>query len=118
MERAVILYSSLSTDQIQIVNTRRLEDAVLGKKLAHNKIDGASPENKDIRDKLFGISGQRGKYPQFFIATETEDYRFVGLWEEIESLLDCDSLPEDVLAGNPNIPTFSKVRKFIVTWVR
>lgn len=110
-ERAVVLVSSLSSDQIQIVNTRRLEDLVGGKKLATDRVDGALAENKELRDTLFGVSGHRGKYPQLFISDGAGNYRFVGLWDEIESLVDCDALPADVLAANPTIQTFSKVRQ-------
>ena len=104
-----MLFSGLSTDQISIVNTRRLEDALRGKKVPFDKIDGSLAENKELRDALFSISGQRGKYPQCFISDGTT-HRFVGMWEEIESLLDCDSLPKDILDGNASIQTFSKVR--------
>lgn len=109
-ERAVMLFSSLSTDQIVVVNTRRLEDVLKGKKLSHDKVDGVLPENKEVRDKLFSVSGQRGKYPQCFIVDGEGNYRFVGIWDEVESLVDCDALPSEVLAANPTIPTFSSVR--------
>lgn len=114
-ERAIVLVSSLSTDQIQIVNSRRIEDALKGKNMSYDRVDGAMPENKDLRDKLFGISGQRGKYPQCFIQ-RGDECRFVGMWDEIESLLDCDALPADVLSANPTIPTFSKVRMTNISW--
>eukprot|EP01031_Cornospumella_fuschlensis_P038215 gene38215-46436_t len=107
-ERAVFLYSSLATDQIQIVNSRRLEDVLNGKKLVFDRVDGSQTEQKDIRDELFKVSGHRGKYPQCFIKGDT-GYRFVGLWDEVESLVDCDALPADVLASNPSISTFTKV---------
>eukprot|EP01033_Poteriospumella_lacustris_P009560 gene9556-6856_t len=107
--RVIVLVSGLTTDQIQMVNTRRLEDLIAGKKFAFERVDGALAENKEIRDTLFGVSGHRGKYPQCFIADGTGGYRFVGLWEEIESLVDCDALPKEVLDSNPNIPTFSRV---------
>lgn len=107
-ERAVMLFSTLSTDQVVMVNTRRLEDSLKGKKLVFDKVDGVLPENKEVRDKLFAISGQRGKYPQCFV-TEGDSYRFVGMWDDIESLLDCDGLPAEVLAANPTISTFSAV---------
>lgn len=105
----VFLYSGLSTDQIQIVNTRRLETALEGKRVVYEKIDGARAESKDIRDQLFAVSGQRGKYPQLFIKNEDESYTFLGLWEEIESLLDCDELDAGILASNPTIQTFKTV---------
>jgi hypothetical protein len=106
--RVIVLVSSLSTDQIQMVNTRRLEDVIAGKKYAFERIDGALAENKEVRDTLFGISGHRGKYPQCFVADENDGYRFIGLWEDIEQLIDCDALPKEVLEGNPSIPTLTK----------
>jgi hypothetical protein len=84
-----------------------------------------------MRDALFGVSSKRGKYPQLFIQEEDGQQIFVGLWEEIEvndslmhsfsflpsltffsslqSLIECDALPAEVLEANPNIPTFAKV---------
>src|SRR5690348_16044518 len=96
-EHVIMLLSSLSADQIVVVNTRRLEDVLKGKKLKHIKIDGVLQENKEIRDTLFNVSGIRGKYPQCFIADDDNNYRFVGMWDEIESLVDCDAIPADVL---------------------
>ncbi len=104
----MLLFSGLATDQIQIVNSRRLEDVLSSKKLVFDKIDGSLAEHKTIRDELFAISGQRGKYPQCFIKS-VDGYKFIGFWEELQSLIDCDSLPPDVISANPTIPTFSKV---------
>lgn len=57
--RVIVLVSGLTTDQIQMVNTRRLEDLIAGKKFAFERVDGALAENKEIRDTLFGVSGHR-----------------------------------------------------------
>lgn len=107
-DRAIFLYSSLATDQIQIVNSRRLEDALSGNKINFLKVDGALPENKEMRDKLFGVSNLRGKYPQCFLEKDG-NITFIGLWDECESLIDCNALPADVLAANPQIKTFNSV---------
>lgn len=108
-QTAVLLYSSLATDQIQVVNSRRLEDVLKGNKVQFEKVDGSYPDNKDLRDILFGVSGQRGKYPQCFLKDESGSYTFVGLWEEVESLIECDTIPAEVLAANPQIKTFAQV---------
>ena len=63
-----------------------------------------------MRNKLFNISGKRAVYPQCFIASGGDDIVFVGDWEAVESLLECESIPADVLAANPTIQTFTKVR--------
>jgi hypothetical protein len=108
-QTAVLLYSSLATDQIQVVNSRRLEDVLKGNKVQFDKVDGSYPDNKELRDVLFGVSGQRGKYPQCFLKDESGNYKFVGLWEELESLIECNTIPSEVLAANPQIQTFSQV---------
>lgn len=108
-QTAVLLYSSLATDQIQVVNSRRLEDVLKGNKIQFEKVDGSYPDNKDLRDILFGVSGQRGKYPQCFLKDDSGSYTFVGLWEEVESLVECDTIPAEVLAANPQIKTFAQV---------
>jgi len=128
----VLLISSITTDLIQAQNTSRIEDLFIGKGFAFEKIDGALPENKETRDALFAVEGsQRGKYPQCFIRNDDGSLNFIGLWNKIgmqyihtrkcslpftlfvkfftEELVECDSLPADILEANPTIPTFSKV---------
>ncbi len=107
-EKCILLHSSLATDQVQIVNSRRLEDVLIGNKIVFEKIDGSLSENKEIRDKLFAASNQRGKYPQCFLETDGV-YKFLGLWEQLEELVECDTIPADVLTANPSIQTFKKV---------
>jgi len=67
---------------------------------------------KDKRDALFAVEGsQRGKYPQCFLRSDDGAVVFIGLWDKIEELVECDTLPADILEANPNIETFSKVLK-------
>jgi hypothetical protein len=54
------------------------------------------------------ISGLRAKYPQCFVLTDGL-YRFVGIWETIEKLVECDSIPREELAAHPEIETFTSV---------
>lgn len=61
MSQAVLLMSSYTADNIQEVNQRRVASSFEANKLDYITIDGALPENKDIRTTLFEISGQRGK---------------------------------------------------------
>lgn len=50
----------------------------------------------------------RARYPQCFIINNGV-YHFVGLWETVEKLVECDSMPDDVLAAHPEINTFTSV---------
>lgn len=70
---------------------------------------GVLPENKDARSAMFESSGKRGTYPQVFIKDAAGVYTSVGDFDEVQSLNDTDTLPPDVLAANPDIPTFKKV---------
>lgn len=83
-------------------------DALCCRKIEHSELDGADQENVEMRNKLFGISGKRAVYPQCFM-TSGDEITFVGDWEAVEALLECESIPADVLAANPNIQTFTKV---------
>lgn len=58
------------------------------------------------------MSGHRGKYPQCFISRVSpagnEEYQFIGMWEDVENLVESDSIPGEFLASHPEIKTFSK----------
>lgn len=111
MERCILLISSFTSTQAQEISQRRMEAILTGKQIAFDKIDGGLEENKEIRNTLFGISSHRGQYPQCFIRKVDGSYKFIGLWEQFESLTDCETLPKDVLEANPTIETISSVFK-------
>lgn len=71
------------------------------------QVDGLEPSARERRNELFGISSLRGKYPQVFLKLSGET-TFVGDFEAVNGLNDCDTLPPDVLEANPQIETFSK----------
>lgn len=62
-------------------------------------VDGASPENKDLRTAMFTASGRRAVYPQLFLRDApdasdgahppmpraTDTFRYVGDWESVSS---------------------------------
>ena len=58
----IILYSSTSGNTLVNSNTSRIEHLFTAKNIKHDKIDGATDENMEIRDYLFRIAGLR-KYP-------------------------------------------------------
>ena len=106
--RVVILMSSMSWD----AQTNRMIDLFSAKKLLVEKVDGAAPEEKELREKLFSLSGKRGKYPQCFLKRGDADapqYEFIGTWEQIQDLLESESIPKEFLLLHPEIQTFSKV---------
>jgi hypothetical protein len=111
MSETILLLCSLTSMDLVTNNAqKRVEDVMLAKKLKFDIIDGADTNNKLKRDELFNISklNPRAKYPQIFIVNN-DQYHFIGSYDEIESLIDCESLPSEILESNPDIKTFSKV---------
>lgn len=60
-------------------------------------MDGASPENRELRSKLWDISGKRAVYPQLFAfgaadksnpLTIDGDWKFIGTWEDIHGMVE------------------------------
>ena len=69
----------------QAGNTTRCRDLFAAKKLSYLEVDGSNPTEKEVRDKLFGISGVRGNYPQIFKCKggDIECAEFIGCWDKI-----------------------------------
>ena len=105
--RILILTSSCPSNTIVEVNQRNLKTKLKGKGFAFDEIDGMDPDNHDLRSKLFTLSGLKGQYPQIFIKQESSDIQFIADYEKFESLLELETLPQEVLASNPDIVTFA-----------
>jgi hypothetical protein len=82
-DKAILLVTSTCSDAIIEVNQRNAQTALESKGINFEKIDGADPANKDVRNMLFGISELRGKYPQVFLKKADDSYQFIGLFEEV-----------------------------------
>lgn len=108
-ETCILLFSSVSTDQLTPIATRRMEQTLTANRIEFEQVDGASADKLELRNKLFAVSSIRGKYPQLFIVQENGDHKFVGQWDEVESLVESDDIPAEVLDANPQIGTFKKV---------
>jgi hypothetical protein len=84
-------------------------DLVEANKFCYRTVDGSDSTIKEERDALFAISGIRGNYPQTFKEYSSSDIKFVGDWEQIESLNEMETLPQEVKDANPEIATLSSV---------
>lgn len=91
MSKVVLLLSSTTTDTNQSTTQRRLVDLMSSLKFDTLQIDGSEPEVKELRDKLFNISGQRGKYPQCFFQHADGSYEFIGTWDEVSIKFICEN---------------------------
>ena len=86
--RAIILTSSIGGSTVES-KERRIKDMFLAFKVCHEVLDGASADNKERRNMLFGVSGVRGNYPQVFAVGKDETMVVsVGQIEDVEELAD------------------------------
>ncbi|KAL1500000.1 hypothetical protein AB1Y20_012677 [Prymnesium parvum] len=80
--KVVVLYTSYVSNQLFEVAWRKLETTLDGRRVAFTKIDGAAPEHKALRTKLWEISGKRD-YPQVFV-----DGAYQGGMDDIQELIE------------------------------
>ena len=106
---ALVMTTSTPATLAMENSCRKVVDWLTDFKIDHKVIDGADPDQKELRNELFNISGIRGKYPQVFITDKAESTEFIGDYEKIESLIEDNGIPAEVLAANPGILTFNKV---------
>jgi len=60
-------------------------------------VDGAMSTNKEKRNELFGVSGIRAKYPQFFLVDGNQQTEFFADWEDFEAMNDSGILKETLV---------------------
>jgi len=107
--KVIFLFTSCPTENGTETNQRRCQDMLESKKLEVVMLDGALPQNVEERNKLFSVSKLRGKYPQVFVQSEDgSETTFVGDWDAVQELLECDSIDSETLKSHPEINTFSK----------
>lgn len=75
----------------------------------HVIVDGMDPEQRPVRNELFGISGIRANYPQFFFQNAEGVISFLGSFDRIEMLNETSGLPPEVLVQHPELETWDKV---------
>lgn len=74
--------SSLKQEHSQR-SCRRILDSV---KIDYDDIDGAKPEHKDLRNRLWDVSKKRGVYPQVFVEDGQGIITYIGDYDVIEHL--------------------------------
>jgi hypothetical protein len=91
-----------------------LHDRVLH--LLRWQMDGSDAFNRDKRDFLFSVSSVRS-YPQIFLESDGNAFKYVGTWQYVQELLDNVDIPADVLAQHPDIQTFNTVSALILHYI-
>mmetsp|Transcript_29331 Transcript_29331/g.94637 ORF Transcript_29331/g.94637 Transcript_29331/m.94637 type:complete len:128 (+) Transcript_29331:50-433(+) len=109
-DQVVLLVTSMPSTSIIEGNQNVVRQAFRGRKIKFVELDGMDQAKKETRNRLFGISEKRGVFPQVFTQIDG-DIAFIGDFDTLNSLNDCDALPPDVLEANPQIQTITSVFK-------
>lgn len=107
-DQVLVLVTGMPSSTVCEAHQSMIRTILQGRRVEHREVDGVDMANRDKRNMLFGVSGKRGVYPQVFIQ-EAGSITFVGDFEEMQSLNDADTLPDDLLRDNPGIPTLARV---------
>jgi len=103
--RFVALLSEFSGTLQQRTEQDRAMSILRGRKIRNiEEVDGSKVGNKDRRNALFQISGQRGKYPQFFLEKGGNIIIYLGDFEWLTYLNEIGSLTNETIFGISGAP--------------
>jgi hypothetical protein len=98
--KLIVLISKFSGTLQQRTKQDRAISILKGKKINNiEEVDGSAPINKDLRNLLFGISGVRGDYPQFFLLNDQDNVTYLGNFDWLEYMNDIGSFTNDDIFG-------------------
>lgn len=113
-KKLICLISRGCPDRTQSGNQSKVLDWLHSWKVPHSIVDGMDPAQREMRNKLFNLSGIRGNYPQFFFEFIDGTINFLGNFDKMESLNETGGLPAEVLAQHPELETWDKVLGSVV----
>ena len=87
--KCVVLYTSMTRDQLATVATRKIVTQLEGMGVPFAQLDGSAPENKDVRSELWSMAAAKpGTYPIVYSSATG----FVCKGEELQGLIDSGNL--------------------------
>jgi len=92
----IMLISSMSGNMTTSTNQALARRMLKEVEVEPEVIDGAVPENKDIRNELFSISGLRGVYPLFFLRQSDGNLKFFGDFEALQHYNETGTLAQQI----------------------
>ena len=115
----VLLVTSIPSTTIIEGNQHSLRNILKGHHINQwTEVDGSQMDQREERNKLFGISGRRGNYPQIFVRTvvpETmtrrsrDETEFLGGWDKLEQLNESRGIDGKILEEHPEIETLDQL---------
>lgn len=95
-KQLLMLLSNQSGNRRQVADQDRAQTMLKVQGIDMQLLDGSDPNHKPRRDELFGISGIRANYPQFFLVGDSIT-TYLGNFEMIEGMNDLGTLTNDNL---------------------
>ena len=108
-KKLLCLISKGCHDRTQSSNQEKALNWFINRHVPHNIIDGMDPEQREMRNRLFDISGIRGNYPQFFFEFQDGTINYMGDFEKVHVLNETSGLPAEILAQHPGMETWDKM---------
>eukprot|EP00612_Vaucheria_litorea_P003987 CAMPEP_0171462818 /NCGR_PEP_ID=MMETSP0945-20130129/6705_1 /TAXON_ID=109269 /ORGANISM="Vaucheria litorea, Strain CCMP2940" /LENGTH=161 /DNA_ID=CAMNT_0011989423 /DNA_START=198 /DNA_END=680 /DNA_ORIENTATION=+ len=105
--RIIVLVTSAGGSSKIDAEQRRCRDLLIAKGLLFEEFDGCDIRNRNKREFLFRLSRSKA-YPQIFIEMEGNVYKYVGLFHDLQEMIDSSEIPSDV-RDQYNIKTFDEV---------
>uniref|UniRef100_A0A7S0TA28 Uncharacterized protein n=1 Tax=Pseudo-nitzschia delicatissima TaxID=44447 RepID=A0A7S0TA28_9STRA len=94
-KKVVVLVTSYAANPNIKANQDRAMTILKGLKVSDDQmetIDGAAKQLRGKRNELFGLSGIRAKYPQFFVIDQNDQTNFLASWEDFEMMNEMGTL--------------------------
>jgi len=113
-KRLIALLSRGVPDRNQSAHQGHCLAILKARKTPYEVVDGNDAAQMERRDELFGISGTRGHYPQFFLSSYDEAGKettltYLGDYHRFKDLNDTIDLPKEIVEDNPELETWDRV---------
>ena len=98
-KKIVVLVTSYCTNPQIRANQDMAMTILKGLKIKDDQletIDGAAKDNREKRNELFGVSGIRAKYPQFFVVDQSDTTSFLANWDDFQAMNEMGTLKQSL----------------------
>ena len=92
----LVLLSLQSFDREVVANQQMTTTVLDNNGVKYDTLDGANADNRTRRNELFGISGIRAKYPQFFLV-KGNSTTYWGDWEKFQMANDSRTIVDEFM---------------------
>mmetsp|Transcript_159512 Transcript_159512/g.281565 ORF Transcript_159512/g.281565 Transcript_159512/m.281565 type:complete len:120 (+) Transcript_159512:54-413(+) len=117
MAAKLVLLIANETSATNQKKQEEVKQVCRGWKLDWEEVDGTLEENRELRSKLWDISGKKAEWPQAFALKDDGEYVFLGDHELIQKVNEMTSYIKEnpeVREANPDAKTFDEVFELVM----